>query len=137
MVAVNAAPVPTPAARTVTAKPGDSLGDLAQRAFGTNTRSSRGALVAANPSLKADPGHVVAGRAYAVGGPDAEKPAAAATVATWYTVQPGDTLWSIATAQVGTSHAVAAIRELNRDVLHGDRVHPKMRLRLPKKNADA
>ena len=123
--------------RTVEAEAGDTLATLAERAYGTNTRSARQALVAANPSLRSDPGHIVAGRAYAVA---VAKPSAAAAEAptagtSVYVVQSGDSLWSIAANQVGSTSAVAAIRDLNRDALHGDRVRAGMKLRLPARGA--
>ncbi len=131
------------AGRTVVAEPGDALGDLAERAYGSNTKATRDAMAAANPSLTADRNHVVAGRAYAVGTAPpaaavAKAPAAkpAATAVVMYTVQDGDTLWSIAADEVGTPRAVAAIRDLNRDTLHGDHLRTHMRLRLPKRAAD-
>lgn len=49
-----------------------------------------------------------------------------------YTVQAGDSLWRIAQVQAGNPSAVAAIKDLNRDVLRGsDVVRPGMTLRLP------
>jgi nucleoid-associated protein YgaU len=140
LVPANAAPGAASAGRTVMAEPGDSLGSLAERAYGSNTRSTRTALLAANPTLKADPSRIVAGRSYAVGGDAPAAPAAtpaskslAAAGTVWYTVKAGDTLWSIAG---GSSRAVAAIRELNRDVLHDDKLHLNMRLKMPKSKAD-
>ena len=121
------------------AEAGDTVGKLAGRAFGSNTRAGRDALVAANPTLKA--GRVVAGRSYAV---------PAASVATAEPVpaaKPGRQAgrrrpvhpFGTATrsgrsprTRVGSPHAVAAIRDLNRDVLHGDHLRTHMRLRLPK-----
>ena len=62
----------------------------------------------------------------------AEAPSATPAAATLYTVQPGDSLWRIAKAQTGNASAVAAIKDLNRDVLRGsDIVRPGMTLRLP------
>ncbi len=135
-------------ARTVEAESGDSLGSLAERAYGSNTRANRDALLAANPPLKADPDRIVVGHAYVVaaaatppaasaaGRPAA--PAKPAVAVIWYTVQAGDTLWSIASERVGTHGAVAALRDLNKDVLvHGDAVRPHMRLRLPKSKVSA
>ncbi|MBC8105405.1 MAG: LysM peptidoglycan-binding domain-containing protein, partial [Anaerolineae bacterium] len=54
----------------------------------------------------------------------------------WYTVKPGESLWRIATDQCGKASAVAAIKELNRDVLKGpdhDQVQVGMKIRLPGK----
>ena len=126
-------PAARSAGRTVEAESGDTLADLAERAYGSNTKTTRAALVAANPALKADPGRIVAGRAYNVaGGGEATSPAE--SVAVLYTVKAGDTLWSIAG---GSPQTVDAIRKLNKDVLHGNGVHPKMRLKLPKGLATA
>ena len=150
IVADHGSPAPVArhaTARTVEAEAGDSLGTLAQRAYGSNTKATRAALAAANPSLQSDPDLIVAGRAYVVTAaaapvaagatvatarPTPTTPAKPATAVAWYTVQAGDTLWSIAADEVGTPRAVAAIRDLNRDVFRGDHVRPHMRLRLPK-----
>jgi hypothetical protein len=54
----------------------------------------------------------------------------------WYTVKEGDSLWKIATEQCGRAGAVAAIKELNGDVLKGearDIVIVGTKLRLPGK----
>ncbi len=50
----------------------------------------------------------------------------------WYTVKPGDTLWGIASQQLGNPNTIASIKELNRDVLKGsDKIVTNMKLRLP------
>src|SRR5262249_50623957 len=54
----------------------------------------------------------------------------------WYTVKEGDSLWRIAKEQLGRPGAVAAIKELNKDVLGGDNhdvVTVGMKIRLPGK----
>ena len=52
----------------------------------------------------------------------------------WYTVKENDSLWRIAQEQLGDGNAVAAIKELNKDVLKGgDAIRPNMRLRMPAK----
>ncbi|MGH7215108.1 MAG: LysM peptidoglycan-binding domain-containing protein, partial [Tepidisphaeraceae bacterium] len=54
----------------------------------------------------------------------------------WYTVKEGDSLWKIATDQLGDPGAVAAIKELNKDALRGenhDVVIAGSKLRLPAK----
>ena len=57
----------------------------------------------------------------------------AAEVAT-YTVKAGDNLYRIASDHVGNPQAVAAIKELNKDVLKGgDGIRVGMRLKLPAK----
>ena len=140
----SSAPAKHTTGRMVQAQSGDSLGDLAERAYGSSTKATREALLAANPTLRANPDLIVAGRSYAVAtavpssppafpAPAAKPPATVAM----YTVQPGDTLWSIAADQVGTPQAIAAIRDLNRDVLHGDRLRVNMKLRLPKRSSES
>jgi hypothetical protein len=53
---------------------------------------------------------------------------------TWYVVKDKDSLWKIATEQVGDAKAVAEIQKMNEDVLKGgETVQPNMRLRLPAK----
>jgi nucleoid-associated protein YgaU len=135
--------------------PGDTLNKLAGRFLGKNTAANRAAIVALNPSLKQNPNNIVVGRtlmippakavAKATPAPAAApaKPVAAAPPAAaptpagpqyWYTVKEDDNLWRIAKTQLGDGQAVAAIKELNKDVLKGrDIVHPNMRLRLPAK----
>ncbi len=151
-VAVNNTPVQVdppavkPAVRTYEAQPGDSLGAIALKAYGSSCRANREAIVAANPALAANRDLIVAGRTYTIPPlgnqasaatqtpqPEPEKPQAAKT--TTYTVKAHDTLWSIAINEVGSPSAVAAIKELNQDVLgDSDRVRPNMKLTLPKKN---
>ncbi len=49
-----------------------------------------------------------------------------------YTVKPGDNLYRIAEREAGGASMLAALRELNKDVLKGsDVVRPNMKLRLP------
>ncbi len=151
--AAPADPQPSPApaklvARTYQAQPGDSLGLIARKAYGSGCKANRDAIVAANPSLAENRDLVVAGESYVIpllgnsrnklvsvatpAVPAAEAPAVDKSVV--YVVQPNDTLWSIAMDQVGTSSAVAAIEALNESVLNGsDRVRPNMKLKLPAK----
>lgn len=134
-------------ARTYQAEPGDTLGLIAQKAYGSGCKANREAIVAANPSLAQNRDLVVAGRTYII---PALATATAATPATpsqsqpsekpsdektlIYVVQPHDTLWSIAMDQVGNAGAVAAIEDLNKVVLNGsDRVRPNMKLKLPER----
>lgn len=51
----------------------------------------------------------------------------------WYTVRENDSLWKIASEQLGSGNAAEKIKELNQDVLKGDTIVPGMRLRLPAK----
>jgi nucleoid-associated protein YgaU len=66
--------------------------------------------------------------------PVATTPTASDQSAFWYTVKENDSLWSIASDQLGSGGSWTAIKELNADVLKGsDVVHPNMKLRLPTK----
>ncbi|MGH7179831.1 MAG: LysM peptidoglycan-binding domain-containing protein [Tepidisphaeraceae bacterium] len=138
--------------REYKAEPGDSVSRLAARFMGGNTRANRDAIIRANSALQQDPNKIIVGRTYLI-------PVAADSVVSnvnaavqipsqatqnpavqreagefWYTVKEGDSLWRIATEQCGKASAVAAIKELNQDVLRGgDTLVPNMRLRLPAK----
>jgi LysM repeat protein len=133
-------------------QPGDSLSKIAAKVFGSNTKANREAIVKLNPSLQQDPDKVIVGRTYKVpaGGAVAQssapaQPAPASAVLTretgtsateyWYTVKEGDSLWKIASEQLGKGGSgVAAIKELNKETLNGgETVQPNMRLRLPGK----
>jgi nucleoid-associated protein YgaU len=51
-----------------------------------------------------------------------------------YTVKDNDSLWKIASEQLGSGNRWAEIRDLNADVLKGsEQVHANMRLKLPAK----
>lgn len=140
--------------REYQAQPGDTLSKIAGRTLGANTKANRDAIIKANPSLQADPNKIIAGRTYLI----PEAPAGTETAQSaqtparevntresgressrdsgeyWYTVKPQDSLWRIANEQLGKPSAVAAIKELNADILKGsDTVHPGMKLRLPAK----
>lgn len=144
-----------------TAQPGDTLSKLAGRFMGANTKANRDAIQRANPSLQKDPNNVIVGRVYVIpstsGASASASPAGSPVVPTainkqpapvavapvnqpattpthWYTVKENDSLWRIAQDQLGDGNAVAAIKELNKDVLKGrDDLRPNMRLRLPAK----
>jgi nucleoid-associated protein YgaU len=137
-------PVAKSGPNSYTAEPGDSLSRIAAKTLGANTRANRAAIIAVNPSLRDNPNMIVVGKIYviptsgatAMAGADkavaANPPVAAAQ--TGYVVKPGDTLWSIAVDQLGDAGAIAAIKDLNRDVLgDSDRIRPNMKLRLPAK----
>ncbi|HET6246132.1 MAG TPA: LysM peptidoglycan-binding domain-containing protein [Tepidisphaeraceae bacterium] len=146
-----AAPTPTVnGAKAYVAIAGDTVSKLAGRFMGGNTKTNREAIMAINPSLKANPNNVIVGRTYMI--PPASKPAVATAttparsapvipaVATtdgphyFYTVKENDNLWKIAAEQLGDGTAWAAIKELNKDVLKGgENLRPNMRLRLPAK----
>ncbi|HRK29512.1 MAG TPA: LysM peptidoglycan-binding domain-containing protein [Tepidisphaeraceae bacterium] len=67
--------------------------------------------------------------------PQASSNNASADSRSTYTVVDGDNLTRIAREQCGTDDAVAAIKELNRDLLKGgDVIRPGMKLRLPAKS---
>lgn len=133
------------------AQPGDSLSRMASKLMGSNSKDNRQAIIDANPSLKADPNKVIAGKKYLIPIPGGSAPTAAVTPAQapnespsrpaiasssqpeyWYTVKEGDNLWKIAESQLGDGTAYTAIKELNKDTLKGgDTVTVNMKLRLP------
>jgi nucleoid-associated protein YgaU len=138
--------------RQYQAQPGDTVSRLAGRFLGANTRSNRQMIIDANPSLKDDPDRIVVGRTYLIpaaaeSAPSANtaapaRPALARSTATGaqstpaeastYTAAEGDSLWSIARSQLGSGKYWQAIRDLNKDILHGtDKVQAGMVLRLP------
>lgn len=122
---------------------GDTVSRMASRFLGENTPANRDLIVRANPSLQKNPDIVVSGRTYNI---PMTKPAQTAVVThtksdeapdngNIYTVQPGDSLWKIASNECGTPSAVASIKELNADVLKGgDTVQVGMKLKLPAKS---
>jgi nucleoid-associated protein YgaU len=130
------------------AEPGDSVSKMAMKFLGGNTKTNRDLIVKANPSLQKDPNKVIVGQTYLI--PSAtertaaistivEAPAAPAmspTVASateyWYTVKENDSLWKIATEQLGNPNAVAAIKELNQ-IQDENRIAAGMKLKLPGK----
>jgi LysM repeat protein len=148
---------PTPAAPAAskqhyTAQSGDSVSKMAARLMGANTKANRAAIIAANPSLKQNPDRVIVGAAYVIpaaaaspapSDTDAQTPAPSDVAQApapdklptrWYVVKPNDSLWRIATNEVGDSAAVAEIESLNKDVLKGSQtLQANMRLRLPPK----
>jgi nucleoid-associated protein YgaU len=142
------ASVPQQTPGTYTAVAGDSLTKIAAKVYGSSTRANRQAIALANASLKDNPNRIIIGRTYvipalngaanavATNAVAANEPAAAPASDAKYTyvVKSGDTLWSIAREELGDTKTIAAIKELNKDILHGsDRVRPNMKLRLPAK----
>ncbi|WP_428937701.1 LysM peptidoglycan-binding domain-containing protein [Fontivita pretiosa] len=133
--------------RQYVAEPGDSVSKMASKFLGANTRANRDAIIRLNPSLQQDPNKVIAGRTYQiptnVAAPTSPAAPTAATAPPpnqqlasageyWYIVKENDSLWKIASEQLGNPAAVTAIKELNKETLKGsDVVHPNMRLRLP------
>jgi nucleoid-associated protein YgaU len=120
---------------------------MAARLMGGNTKTNRQAIIDANPSLEDDPDVVIVGKSYNIpskGQSVAAAPAApaapdntdSAPAGTVYTVQSGDSLWSIANDELGDPGAIAQIKDMNQDILKGkdhDMLYPGMQLRLPGK----
>jgi nucleoid-associated protein YgaU len=139
IVPANAALTAETAPRGYVAVAGDSVSRMAAKMLGVNNSKNRKLIIAANPSLQADPNMVVVGQTYVIPGATglavqaAAQSSAVATGGQWtYKVKPGDTLWGIATGLLNNAGAIEAIKELNRDVLHGgSTIHPGMKLRLP------
>jgi LysM repeat protein len=74
--------------------------------------------------------------------PNTQQSTAVATTGTetLYTVQPNDSLWKIASQQLGSPSAIDAIKELNKDVLKGenhDVLYAGMKIKLPARVAQA
>ena len=143
--------------KTYQAGPGDSLGKIAARFYGSSAKPMRDAIVSANPSLKQNPDRILAGVTYAIPAIETSTGMGAAAQPTpqpapplpasrggtgiaavpqeyWYTVKENDNLWRIARDQVGDPAAVSALKELNKDLLKGgETVRINMKLRLPGK----
>ena len=129
--------------KSYVAQPGDSVSRMAAKFLGSSSHKNVQAIIAANPSLQEDANKVVAGQSYVIPSSTTSSTVSSATASAagqttapaggWsYTVKEGDTLWGIATGQLGTANAISAIKELNRDVLHGgNSIKPGMKLRLP------
>lgn len=156
------APTTTPPATGTRykAEPGDTLSRIAAKFYGSAAKANLDAIVAANPSLKDNPNLIIEGRTYTIPAapaaaapnltarpatPAPSRPADARPVLTSTTpiaptgdsgavhvVVEGDNLTRIAVQYLGTPEGVAAIKELNRDLLKGsDVIRPGMKLRLP------
>jgi nucleoid-associated protein YgaU len=126
---------------------GDTVSKMAARFFGANTQSNRDLIIKANPSLQKNPDMVVVGRTYQIpvtgsaqsavasapAAPSAQQPASSQGEY-FYTVKPNDSLWKIATEQLGSASTISAIKDLNKDLLKGGEVvQVGMKLRLPSK----
>ena len=114
-----------------TAQPGDTVGGLASKLLGGDTKANRAGIVAGNASLQQDPDHMVAGESYTIvarnglssdpTAPHAKAPATqpdadeAAKLGVGrrlrYTAQPGDTLSKMAVVLLGSDTKV------NRDLI--------------------
>lgn len=136
---VAAPPAEAPARKYVVAK-GDCLTKIARREYGKCDAELMRGLLARNPEVRAREGHVLAGealflpdeqavRALAVAAAEAKR--AAETVAVrWYTIQPKDSLSSIARRELSDAGRWREILELNRE-LKKDRIFPGKRIKLP------
>ena len=143
----SAVPV-VPLGKPYVAVKGDSLSKMARLHLGADTRANRDAIAALNPELQTNPERIVVGKTYLIPARDmpiATTPStqpvistsapAEASPTTTYTVQPGDSLWRIASKVVGDVNKLDEIRALNKDALGGaDRLRPGMTLVLPGKN---
>jgi nucleoid-associated protein YgaU len=150
-----AAPLP-PGVRQVKAEEGDTVTKLAIKYMGGNSRANREAIIRANPNVGADGHKMFAGQTYlipasAAAAPvvvssdqprPAPRPAPKASPApepipagmSLYTVKENESLWKIASEQLGSGARYPEIRDLNQDVLKGsDAVRTGMRLKLPPK----
>jgi nucleoid-associated protein YgaU len=147
------------AGKKYTALAGDTVSKMAGRFMGGNTQANRDAIQRANPTLAKNINNVVIGHVYII--PEASGSAMSAAPTTpaptpvaarpqpaanapvnqpgqtpthWYVVKENDSLWKIAQEQLGDGGAVAAIKELNKDVLKGgENIRPNMKLKLPAK----
>ncbi|MBV8781176.1 MAG: LysM peptidoglycan-binding domain-containing protein [Phycisphaerae bacterium] len=154
---------PAPSSKsTYTAQAGDSVSKIVSKCLGSASKANIDAFLKANPSMGGDPTKLLAGKTYNIPGAAADdstsdapavatktapavgdsddviksdsKPAADTIYV--YTVKPGDNLTKIARDELGDTHAVASIQELNGDKLkgpHHDIVLVGMKLKLPGK----
>ena len=142
--------------RQVKAEEGDTVSKMAAKYLGGNTKANREAIIKANPTVGADGSKVFAGRMYNIPAVDTSiakaapsqpipvtenpqppvqakpEPTAAPAGTTWYTVKENDSLWKIATEQLGSGTRWTEIKELN--ALKSDDVRVNMRLKLPAKS---
>lgn len=128
-----------PARKYVVVK-GDCLTKIARRQYGKCDAELIRGLLARNPEVRAREGHVLAGEALFL--PDEPTVRALAVVAAeaqraveteavrWYTIQPKDSLSSIARRELSDAGRWREILELNRE-LKKDRILPGMRIKLP------
>ena len=121
--------------REYVAKPGDTLGHLAAKAFGRSTESNNAKVVALNPSLADNPNLIVAGRTYRLPSDAAQaavvqEPRPKAEAKT-YTVKPNDNLWQIAARALGDGNRHKEIVALNPSLNDPSTLQVGMKLRLP------
>lgn len=145
-----------PGVKQIKAEEGDTVTKLAIKYMGGNSKANREAIIKANPNMGPDGRKLFAGQSYlipaavsAAAGPVAispeqraprPTPVPAPAVApvpagvTMYTVKDNDSLWKIASEQLGSGNRWTEIRDMNADVLKGgESVHANMRLKLPAK----
>jgi len=143
-------PPSIPSLKPYVAQPGDTLGKIAARTMGTNSKANRTAIINANPAMRDDPDLIVAGATYMIPAaatpaptpaltptptdPTATTPPPATSTADVYVVVAGDNLWRIASDVCGDPGTLDQIRQINKDVLKGkDNLKVGMKLKLPPK----
>jgi phage tail protein X len=159
----SARPALPPGVRQVKAEEGDTVTKLAIKYMGGNSKANREAIIRANPNMGPDGRKLFAGQSYLIPASvaAAASPAAPVVVSseqfrqpaprpaapkaapapepvpagfTLYTVKENESLWKIASEQLGSGARYTEIRDLNQDVLKGsDAVRVGMRLKLPPK----
>jgi nucleoid-associated protein YgaU len=149
-----AAPAAATNVRQIKAEEGDTVSKLAAKYMGGNTKANRESIIKANPSVGTDGSKVFTGRMYTIPVVEVAKatpvqpvpasgnsqppsqakpePIAAPPGTTWYTVKENDSLWKIATEQLGSGARWTEIKELN--ALQSADVRVNMRLKLPAKS---
>jgi LysM repeat protein len=146
LVDADGHPISPIGSKEYTAEPGDTLFKIAAKTMGGSGKANRDALVRANPSLQAAPDKIIIGKTYII--PTDSAPAVASNTQReiapskeprevgeyWYTAKAGDSLWKIANEQLRNPSAVAALKDLNADILKGsENLQIGMKLRLPAK----
>jgi nucleoid-associated protein YgaU len=136
--------------KTYTAETGDTLGKIAGKAMGGNTKANRDAILKANPKLAENPNKINIGDSLNIPVQTAavstnakpepkdnvvkETTPAVASSSTDYVVKEGDNLHKIAREQCGNTSFVSQIQEMNKDLLKGsDKLKISMKLKLPPK----
>jgi nucleoid-associated protein YgaU len=107
-------------------QPGDSLWRMARRYLGSGSRWRE--ILSLNPNLAAHPGSLPAGSSVIVPGGIKSAPARAAPDT--ITVQPGDTLWSLAYTHLGRGSDWPALAQANPQLSNYRRLQVGSRLRL-------
>jgi len=136
--------------KTYTVEAGDSLGKIAGKAMGANTRANRDAILKANPKLAENPNKINIGDSLnipvqaapaVVNKPEQKETVvketttpAPASNSVEYVVKEGDNLHKIAREQCGSINFVSQIQEMNKETLKGsDNLKINMKLKLPPK----